>query len=162
MGKKRRAANSVLHTIKPVWRRGRRRIQQGLTCRGRDQTAFFTVTGSLIRTPSTGCTWPGRKKMDCSLGRQRSHNIVVRDSTPADCIERVVSMGGDNFISETLHASASSEDSFQRCLEISAAAATTAAARHTVKHRETCSGAEPRHLHKQRETACGGGKSILC
>ena len=61
-----------------------------------------------------------------------------------------------NFISETFHAS-SSEDSSHRCLEMKAAA--TAAAGHTIKHRETCSGAAPRHTNKHRETCCGG-KSI--
>ena len=45
---------------------------------------------------------------------------------------------------------ASSEGSFQKCLEIKAPAA-TAAAGHIEEHRETGSGAEPRHP-KERET----------
>ena len=45
--------------------------------------------------------------------------------------------------SETFHTSARSEDSSQRCVEIQAAAAATAAARHTNKHRETCCGGHP-------------------
>ena len=74
--------------------------------------------------------------------RQRSHAITVHDSVPADCIEKVVSiMQVDRtFFSETFHASSSSEDGSQRCL-----AAKAAAARHTIK---------------QRESDCGG-KSML-
>ena len=53
-----------------------------------------------------------------------------------------------NFILESFHASFSSKDSSQRCLEIKA---TAAAARHTIKHTHICCGAAPRHTHKQRE-----------
>ena len=99
------------------------------TYRGREECTA-TASGSLIRTPSTGSTWPGHKKRDCSFGRQRSHAIIVHDSLPADGIEKMVSQKEQpNFISETLHASAHSEDSSQRCLEIKAAAEATSSSK---------------------------------
>ena len=69
-----------------------------------------------------------------------------------------------NSISEPLHASASSEDNLQGCHNFKAAAAT---AGHIEEDRETCSGAEPRHLQQRqqrehRESCCGGWESIQC
>ena len=100
------------------------------------QTVFFTplhpfgdegtttVHGSLIRTPSTGSTWPGHKKRGLQFWQTRSHAIIVRDSVPADCIEKVVSVQGDKIL-------------FQRI-----------STRHTIKHRETCRGAALRHPNR--------------
>ena len=55
--------------------------------RGREKCTV-KVTGSLIRTPSTGSIWPGRKKKDCIFGQTRSHAIILYDSVKADCIEK--------------------------------------------------------------------------
>ena len=62
-----------------------------------------------------------------------------------------------NFISETLHAWASSEDRSQECVEIEAATA-TAAARYTKRQQETACGALPGKPTPKRylETIFGG------
>ena len=72
------------------------------------------------------------------FGQTWSRAIIACNSVPPDRIENVVSVQGDkNFISESFHASSSSEDGSQRRLAI-AAAATGAVAWHTIKLRRKC------------------------
>ena len=71
---------------RPFWVT-RQKKNSTTTYRGREKCTT-TLNGSLTRMPSTGSTWPGHKRKDCSFGRQ---GLKV----PADCIEKVVSQGGD-------------------------------------------------------------------
>ena len=54
----------------------------------------------------------------------RSHAVIVYNSVPADCIYKVTSQKGTNFVRETFDASSRTEDCTQECLAIAAAAAT--------------------------------------
>ena len=56
-----------------------------MICRGREK-CFIKVNGSLIKTPSTGSTWPGHKKNDCSFGRQILTPLSFTIQCQPDCI----------------------------------------------------------------------------
>ena len=144
-GKQRRATNSILHTVRPLRRRDRRRTST-TTSRGRAK-CIFTVKGSLIQTPSTGSTWPGHKKRDCSFGRQGPHAINYCSRFSDGRLHRKSGFpeGRQN---KTLHASARSEDS-QRCLQIEAAVAVG----HIEVHRENL-------LRRRTKTQKSTGKPV--
>ena len=87
----------------------------------------------------------------------RSHAIVVLDSVPADCIEKVVSMKGQKLKINDTPRLGQLRIVSQKCPEIKAAAA-----RHE-RQWETACGATPRQPYrhskkpkKHRETCCGG------
>ena len=123
----------------------------------------FTIraSGNTLRTPSTGSIWPRHKKRELTFWQTMSRSMVVHDSVPADCIEKVVSENGESTFfkdSPRLH------EQFSKCLELTAAAATTAA-RHLGEHRDTCSGAKLRHPQQlqqgeYRDTSCGKGEFL--
>ena len=71
------------------------------------------------------------QKKELTFWQTRSHATIVHDSVLADCI------GEKTLHQKTLYASACSDNNSQKCLVLTAAAA-TAAARHLGEHRETC------------------------
>ena len=78
---------------------------------------------------------PGRKKKDCSFGRQDLRPFLFTIQCLPVASKSGIHERRQNPISETLYASACCEGSCQKCLKTEAAAA-----RHTIKHRETCCG----------------------
>ena len=81
----------------------------------------MTVNGSLTRTPSAGATWPGAQATGPAVLADKVSRHCSRFSADRQHQKKVVSMEGEKTL-------------FQR-----------AAARHTLKNRETCRGAAPRH-----------------
>ena len=84
-----------------------------------------------------------RKDIDFFFVDKVSRHHRSRFSVSRLHLERGIPERRQNFPSKTLPTSARSEKSSQKCLEIGTAA--TAAAGHIEEHRETCSGAQPRH-----------------
>ena len=101
------------------------------------------------------------KRKDYNSGRQGPTPLSFTIQCRSTALQSGMPSRRQNFISESFHASFSSKDSSQRCLaekqrqtDCGAAATITAAARHTIKQRETACGAAARHTNKQREPAC--------
>ena len=82
------ATNSFLHTVNPFGTMLKK--HSTTTCRG---------------------TWPGHKKRDCSLGRQGLTPLLFKFSAGRLRRKSGIHQRRQNFTSETLHVSASSEDS---------------------------------------------------
>ena len=94
--------------------------------------------------------------------KTRSRAIILYDSVPADCIGKSgMPSRRQNYTSKDFHASSRSKDSSQSCL-VNKAAATAAAARHTLSSsgKPFAEGGAARHSNKQRETASGGKSNL--
>ena len=102
--------------------------------RGRGKCTF-RANRILIRTLSTVSTSPKHKK--CSFGRQGLTPLLFTIQCRPTASKKWYPYK-TYFSAESFHVSFNSKDSSQRRLGIAAAAA--AAARHTIKHRETCCG----------------------
>ena len=63
------------------------------------------VSGRFFRTQSVGSIWERQKRKDYLSGRQKSHAIILSDSVSADCIEKVVCLQREKFVSKDSHGS---------------------------------------------------------
>ena len=129
------------------------------TYRGRQQCTL-TANRSVIRTPSTGSTCAGHKKMDWRFGRQ--------GLTPLSCTIQCWPAASKNVVSMQREKTKNQRLSTPRpapkiVLKMSGNLSSNNSSSRTLS---SCRGAAPRHpnrshknTNKQRETCCGG-KSI--
>ena len=124
------------------------------TDRGQEKCTM-TVNGSLIRTPSTGSTWPGHQKRDCSFGRQGLTPLLFTIQCRPTASKKRYSLKGDI----TLYQSPSTRRPAPNII-LKDVCKLRQQQQHHEEHKEISSGAEPRHPKEHRETCCGGGESI--
>ena len=154
---KRETTNCVLHSLRSLGRWDRKKKSM-VTHQSREK--FTTrASGNTLRTPSTGSFSQGTRKGTDILADKGLAPFFFT----IQC-RRGIRQWRENFVSKTLHASACTENNSQKCLELTAAAATAAAARHHGEHRDTCSGAkpwQPQQIQQREYRTCWGRGKVI-
>ena len=127
--KQRRATNCVLQM----------RLKKHSKMAQQSRETTTRQSGNTLRTPPTGFIWPRHKKRDENFGRQDPTPLLFTIQCRLIASKKWYPRMERKLCTNDSHASASSKNNAQKCLEFTAATA-TAAERHLWELRETCAG----------------------